>query len=317
MIDILKGVATGRWSTVLGWILPATLFAGVLAFFVFPSLDHLPVFKDVADLTPAQRLLALAFFAVVLGLFLNAINVYLYRPLEGYSRFPFLWSDRIETSRVEFHRRRKRELVERARSEEPGWKQGLAFERALQYPADDAEVLPTAFGNAIRAFETYGYDRFGLDSQALWSELYAMVDESLREEYAAARAGTDQFVALFWLAGLFSGISLVTASLSTNDRLQLAVVGSIAFVTLPFWYLAALKSTRYWQSTHQAIVNLGRPRLAEALGFLLPRGIERERELWTAIAQYVTYWSADTEGVKSKLETHKADPRRGQPPPPK
>jgi hypothetical protein len=61
-------------------------------------------------------------------------------------------------------------------------------------------------------------------------------------------------------------------------------------------------------------VNLGRTSLAESLGFVLPRRLERKRELWEAIAQYVTYWYDHTEAVRPKLEMFRDDrARRGRP----
>lgn len=165
----------------------------------------------------------------------------------------------------------------------------LLLERLDRYPINDQQVAPTRLANGIRAFETYGYDKFQLDSQALWTELLGVVPEIVRTEQDRARAGVDFFVSLVYLFTLLGCIVLVTGLFGNQARGQLLVIGVICLLLVPAWYLAAVTATANWHSSVQALVNLGRRPLAEALGLELPQDLARERDMWEKVGWLVKY----------------------------
>src|SRR6266511_1383820 len=186
---------------------------------IFPRITHLPVAGDVAKLSAANQSLLLAFSAILLGLLLSALQTPLYRILEGYY-LPERLRDRwIDTQRQRKQiiqenlkaRRKARAALQGAGGAPPGARTDdsrrppkevntdLLFARLLRYPVDARPIAPTRFANGIRASETYGYDRFWLDSQALWTELLSVVPETVRTEQDRARAGVDFFVSLVYL----------------------------------------------------------------------------------------------------------------------
>jgi hypothetical protein len=72
------------------------------------------------------------------------------------------------------------------------------------YPAKEADLLPTALGNRIRAFERYGNDRFGLDVLILWYEFVGVAEDQVREQIEAARQEVEVFLAGTVVFALFT-----------------------------------------------------------------------------------------------------------------
>jgi hypothetical protein len=218
--------------------------------------------------------------AIAIAISLNAIQNQLYRVLEGYVLQSF-WE-----SRKQKHILRKHRLKSTA-EEKRGLERALWLERAERYPANDSEVAPTRFGNAIRSFETYGEDRFRLDSQLLWSELVAVLPESVGNAVDRARAPVDFFVCLTYLFAVLGVTAMATSIFGHEDRLQLAAVGLGCCLLTVLTYHIAVISTDHWSSTVKALVNLGRKPLAEALGLRLPSNLDDEREMWRLVNRLV------------------------------
>jgi hypothetical protein len=135
-----------------------------------------------------------------------------------------------------------------------------------------------------------------LDSQILWSELHALVPETLRTEYERARASVDFFIALMWLDGVLALLMISVAVLRDGSALLLliAVIG-IGFELLLYHW--AILATSYLRSTVQGLVNVGRLPLAESLGLKIPESIEHERLMWEAVSRFI-FW--DRESPESK-----------------
>jgi len=309
MTGLLSGLTGGGWPLLVGWVFPSGIAVSLFAFLIFPRITHLPVAGDVAKLSAANQSLLLAFSAILLGLLLSALQTPLYRILEGYY-LPERLRDRwIDTQRQRKQiiqenlkaRRKARAALQGAGGAPPGARTDdsrrppkevntdLLFERLLRYPVDDRQIAPIRFANGIRAFETYGYDRFWLDSQALWTELLSVVPETVRTEQDRARAGVDFFVSLVYLFALLGCVVLATGLLGDQARVELLVIGIVCLLLVPAWYQAAVTATTNWRSSVQALVNVGRKPLAEALGLELPQDLARERDMWRKVGWLTKY----------------------------
>src|SRR5262249_20273974 len=135
-----------------------------------------------------SRVLILVFTGLVLALFMAFNAGLLYRVLEGY-RWPKRLAERrtarwlrkwtaLHTERDEI-RKRVSELKELLASPlDPNEREthgaeigvrsnrlGIVDEQLLQYPESAERFLPTRFGNALKAFEMFGFERYNLDSQ--------------------------------------------------------------------------------------------------------------------------------------------------------
>jgi hypothetical protein len=314
--DIAKGILTGGWLLVAGWILPTAINVLVFGFFVLPSLHAIPLAHDLGHASSQEKTLALVVGSVVVGLVLNALQTALYRVLEGY----LLWPGPLARKRRNHYVTVKGALQKRLDAinyrglEEPTAAQKArlaeleadpdvskhaerdrnltAVQSALRaessrYPANDDQVAPTRLGNSIRRFETYGTDRFQLDSQVLWYELTAAAPKELSRQIDRARAAVDFFVCLLYGHLLAAVIALVSLSAAGAHSSALISVTAVLVVLMPLWYWLAWVTTDDWAFSVRALVNLGRKPLAEALSLRLPKELEREREMWLLYGQMV------------------------------
>jgi hypothetical protein len=94
---------------------------------------------------------------------------------------------------------------------------------------------------------------------------------------------------LIYLSGLFAIASVAMSVFGHADRFKLLVIGLVAAGLTPVWYRLAVVSTSHWASAVQALVNLGRKPLAEALALEVPRDLKAEREMWRYVNWFVGY----------------------------
>jgi hypothetical protein len=271
----------GGWGLLAGWIVPAAIAVVASMLLIFPP--DLPLMDEFSQLDAAERTLILAFASVAIGFVLSAAQTTLYRLLEGY----MFWPEELVARGRAIQRERKGRLQEKLREAQEATgneiQVGLLEEKLNRYPVADGQTAPTALGNAIRAFETYGDDRYHLDSQTFWYELNAAAPESLQKEVERARVPVDFCVASFFLLIPFGLLALIAGLAHSTDRALLLVSAVVAFAALPAWYRLAVSSVAGWGASVQALVNVGRIGLAEDLGLSLPETIAEEREMWDQV----------------------------------
>ncbi|MFI9379710.1 hypothetical protein [Kutzneria sp. NPDC052558] len=274
MTELVKGILGGGWSLVAGWLLPTAINGFVVVFLVLPGL--------LAGAGAVENSIVFVLAVAAIGVALSAVQIPLYRVLEGYLGWP-QWLHR--RSRDRQLRRRRLLLERRAEDDQPTTTQrALLGEQLARYPAEE-QVVATRLGNAIRRLEVFGFDRYQLDSQTLWYELNAAVNETVRRNVDTARTGVDFFVALLWghLVVCALVIGLVSAgALAVWPALGLVVV---LLVLTRVWYRMAVIGTDEWASAVQALVNVGRKPLAESLGYRLPDTLAEERQLWRMVGR--------------------------------
>jgi hypothetical protein len=235
----------------------------------------------------------------LLALLLLALNYPLLRFYQGYGRYhPLRW--RAAHQRRRFGREVAPALelqaeidAARARGESPTVPPGHAerlYAAVCTFPDGPAFVLPTRFGNLVRAFEVYSRVVYELDAVPAWPRLHAVMPEHARSMLADAKAQLDFCINLSlcgWLAFLL--------------YLALAVEGREAPPAL--WVplaAAAVGCGSYWMATNAAMnygaevkaaFDLYRGELAEQLGLELPPSAEAEREMWRTLSRMMTYRS--------------------------
>jgi hypothetical protein len=318
--DIAKSVLGGAWTLLVGWILPTALNLSVFLLTVGPSLRHTELATRIWPSSGTSASLLLLAAAILLGLVLNALQVPLYRFLEGYT----LWPARAYAHGCERHRRAKHELRDRlallrlerdemdgthplppqrteqlqalradarlarhaARDRRRGSVQrALLRERLGRYPIDDAQLAPTRLGNAIRRLEEYGYDRFRLDTQVLWNELTGTASDQVRRQVDLARTNVDFFIALLYGHAAVVLSALAALCTAQADPAVLITTAAVLGLLVPVWYRAAVAATDEWSMAVRALVNLGRKPLADALGLVLPGEHDDERDMWAMVSK--------------------------------
>ena len=162
---------------------------------------------------------------------------------------------------------------------------GLLREQIRRYPVDDNQVAPTRLGNAVRRLEEYGYDRFRLDSQTLWYELFSTASEQTRKQVDQARTTMDFLVCLLY-GHLVVAVGAVAALFVTDGRVVTLTVLALCLTLLSwFWYRIAVVSTDDWAAATRAMVNVGRTSLAAELGLQLPADLTAERDMWGKVSR--------------------------------
>jgi hypothetical protein len=339
--DILKGL-TGGWNFLVSWVFPSAIAWSVFALFLFPKLQHMPIFSEIAATSSANKSLVLLGAAILTGLLLNSLSTVLFRVIEAYYLIPgpiAVWLRNRQQHHQQALRNRLQELqdlrgnqksaptgsdeshgdeVRTGRHSLPAKtvssdvsqtgidvKIGLIREQLRRYPADDRQLGPTQFANALRAIETYGWDRYRLDSQTLWSELMSAVSDSLRAEEESARSPINFSVSMMYLSVLLGVACLAVSFGLAGSSIAPTVVGVISLLLVPAWYRLAVLNTRYLSSVVQAIVNIGRIELAKKMGLIIPRKLQDEREMWER-----TFWFVDErfdEKYASDLNSYRSE----------
>jgi hypothetical protein len=336
--DIAKGVLGGGWSLVAGWILPTAINVLLAWFFVLPSLHELSPITTLSRATAGEQSLAVLSAAVIIGLTLSALQTRLYRVLEGYWLWPLGIASKRQGSQLKAKKRlekrveaieaqqprtlksikpdtdiecaapsttdpRIERLIQRDRKRTPV-QQALLRERLRRYPVYDAQIAPTRLGNAIRRLEEYGYQRYRLDSQALWYELAAAAPQQVREQVNAARVGVDFFVCLLY-GNLLVAVAACGSLLAERPHyVVLLATAAVLVSVIPLWYELAVVTTDDWALATRALVDIGRKPLAEALGLRIPQELSQERAMWRQYCQFVRRPYDD------KLPSSKLDPFR-------
>jgi hypothetical protein len=288
---------------VIAFFLPAVVFAlasiGLCAGFgLFLPLSSF-LRTDVL-----QEATALGIAAWLLGVLLLVLNYNIYRFLEGYGKYnPIRCLQKRERRRYNRLQRAiiklRVEIRDRVASGDEetvlrklrGSRDELLRKRAEEFPSDPEDLLPTAFGNAIRAFEYYPLDMYGVDSILVWVRMLAVIPKDYREMLDASKAQADFWVNLWLLAGLFVVEYLLIAVYSVQLRILWVPLVSVAFAWRASSY--ARSGVIQWGDYVKACFDLFLPELHKKLRLPATTNIKDEREVWTKFSQVVIYHQKD------------------------
>jgi hypothetical protein len=289
---------------------------GLFVFFVLPSLDDRAPFNRLSSLSDSESIGAFGVAAIYTAFMATLMTPTLRRFLEGYS-IPKRWRIRLE-ARQAAKRAKALATVERYSN---GTATGPEFTRASVilhgFPGEQHLVLSTTFGNRIKAAETYGKTRFGLDTPTVLFDLRASVDATLVSDVDQAALVVDAAVGAMTVSVLFVAASVVAAVWSRSAVPLLGALGaSIALVPL---YYGAREAATEFLGAMRALVNVGRIPLATKLGLQLPASLADERRLWSAVHNYVFWGPGDppfpkADGWVGEWDRHRAADT-GAPPP--
>jgi hypothetical protein len=294
---------------VLGAFLPSLLFeVSVLLLFYDTGparawINELPK----KDLGQAAYLLLAVWVVAVLVLMLNYP---LYRLLEGYT-FPEAVAQRLIIRNQKRLQKTKRQIDELNRQ----WsEQGdnfskekirehttLSWSLAARFPSREEDVLPTRFGNAIRSFEVYPWDIYGVDAIAIWPRLAAVVPRAFADEVQGTRSQVDFLVNCFFFSVIIAllGIARVVyylahfypANSDIVTRLDapgcFGIIGGLVFAGI--FYHWAVSRVPAWGSLVMSAFDCYLPALARQLGFELPSTNKKRREFWTELSRQSLY----------------------------
>jgi hypothetical protein len=194
-----------------------------------------------------------------------------------------------------------------------------------RYPPYENLVLPTRFGNILRASETYPRLRWGIDAVTMWPRLiYAVAVAPKGDEYLAkVDISNDQCSFLLnssLLAGLFSGLALLVAlyqalllylkTRGTEDLLYFipvqddiyiyqqriivyVAVSLLALVVFWFFYTTSLYNVSQYGNLIRSTYDIFHLQLLKTLRLddlppdELPENTEEEKQIWKRICEFI------------------------------
>jgi hypothetical protein len=294
-------------SFVLGTFIPTMLFAVALLLEFNDRPESADLLQALAKKDFGQAIYLL--FAVwACAVFVLMLNYPIYRFLEGYM-FPSWLAEPLKNNAKYRHKKymedieaiyRQYERQQFLVPEEEKKYSLLRQKRFIWMPSMTSDILPTRFGNAIKAFEVYPRDIYGADAITIWLRLTSVIPRAFNDVINNVRSQIDFLVNCCFFAFIVSivGVCRVISSVDMTSGL-LGVIHSIKLIWV-FWALGgALASYAFyrwavtyvprWGDLVRSAFDCYLPALAAQLGFVLPATEAERRVFWTTFSQQSIY----------------------------
>jgi hypothetical protein len=305
---------------IIAYFTPALVLVGanvwlLRVFGLRPSWFTINLSEPLKDTT----LIALITFAV--ALVLVALNRLVFRFLEGYVNIPWITqklrsrqqamlkglNERIATLKKE----KKEAIAQNAEF----WKQkdldDARKRKAKRFPSKESLVLPTAFGNTVRAYEDYSRVVYRYESITGWARLQGAMSKDYRELIGDAMSHTSLWVNLWFCSTLlvleFLGLIICTWSFKAWPFPLACALGC---------WLATMQARNAAESSGEwikAAFDLFLPELCKKLGYRRPTSLAEEQALWLSFSQAIVYRHA---GSMEELDALRSEIKKEDPPAP-
>jgi len=297
---------------VISFFLPALIF-------VIANLGFSYSLGVSLQAPPDSRLEATTLIAVASllgGIILLVLNYEIYRILEGYPLESLAFLKTLELRRF---RRMKREL-EGLHAERKLYPAGTQLPSSLarrptlwidfvrRFPDKEDLVLPTSFGNTIRAFEVYSRVIYGFDAIPGWQRLQAVIPKDYSNLVNETKAIADFWVNLLLVSCLFA-VEYIVIVLYTDKPVRVWVPG-LSIVIAVVAYSRAKDAVRQWGEMVKGAFDVFLPDLRKKLEFPFPAGMQAERDLWTKFSRVMIFERSELELTRERTETPKPDVAR-------
>lgn len=287
----------------LGYLLPSLVWilASSKLLDQFDSLPLLFRFLQLFDVDTTFLITSVNGLIIVLigGIFLLAINRELIRFLEGYGKLnPIRLLYFIEKYKFNHI---KSEIVKLDSQYLDCYKNGQEFSSRLNqkraklmieivqnFPDSEEWLLPTSFGNAIRAFEVYPRLMYGVDSIPTWSRLLTVIPVDYRKLIDDSKAIVDLWINLLFITiFIFIEYWIIIYNLRKFELLWIPFL-LISFAIISFY--RATNAAIIWGDFVKAAFDIYLPELKEKLGFISSSPDETDSKLiWQKFSQAVIY----------------------------
>lgn len=161
------------------------------------------------------------------------------------------------------------------------------------FPARRESLLPSEFGNVLRAFETHPRRRYGLDGIAIWPLIGMLLSETERAEVEEARTDLHFFVNLTIVSAL-AGL-LVTADIACHASsapsgiAQGAAAVTVAVAVSALFWRASIGAGRGWGRPVRASFDLHRLELYRRLGVRSPATTSDDEVVGRAVNRLLSF----------------------------
>ena len=287
----------------ISFYIPSVLFLYIFGLLLSSGGFNLEVLK-VKSADFLKDGLPLAILAFVLAIFLQSLNREFIRLLEGY------WSPKglrrwlTGPQRKIFKELRgKYEYLRRERDEHrinkpsEGFPQDkelqkVALRLANNFPSKENLVLPTSFGNTMRAYEDYPRVIYGFESIQGWSRVQPLMPDKSLELLTRIRAPLDMWVNIFYLSAIvmLGGCFLPFINLQSKPFWFAGMAVVFAIIS----YRRARSSAERYGEFIKAMFDLYVPELCKKLGYSLSPEPKTNRNFFKAFSQMIVYRNADS-----------------------
>jgi hypothetical protein len=281
---------------VLSFFLPTVVFTSVNLYFVNIYVPINIVSFLLQDLLVGTSLIGLVVWLISVVLLVN--NRDLYRLLEGYGalnparllkRWQLYSFHKLNNKIDELNAQYLMSLESSSPFPPEKRAERNAVLRKLSESFPDAErwILPTAFGNVIRAFEVYPRVMYGFESIDGWSRLLAVIPDHYRSLIDDAKSQVDFWVNILILFSVLVIEYIIFIFLYGADFNWVLLVSF--FVVIYFASYRARHMAIDWGDMVKSAVDLYRFDLVEKLGISPPKDRKEERRIWENFSQSIVY----------------------------
>ena len=234
------------------------------------------------------------------GILLLVTNRDMYRFIEGYGRYnPVKLVGSMQKRRFQKLHEKLEKLDDEYRNAGNNFsikkrdeRNKIMKELADHFPDDERWLLPTAFGNTLRSFETYPRVMYGFEAIDGWSRILAVVPEDYRTLIDSAKTQVDFWVNLgsvsFLLLLEYIGVAYYQQTLEAVWLFVLIVLG---LLIAPY---RAKRVAVEWGDLVKSVFDLYRFDLLDSLGIEPPKSHDEERILWINFSQAIIYRLPDS-----------------------
>jgi len=166
-------------------------------------------------------------------------------------------------------------------------RQKILLRDRLEERPDESRLLPTAFGNMLRAAEEHPLNLFGMDCVRWWPRLMQVVPPELHGQLWGSLVPV---IALLNISTVLSAV-VITAAIAllmwgqTWWLFPVAVLGGCGAARL--CYCAAVTQAAGYGALIRAAFELYRHRILNEMGIELPSSFEDEQYLWKALTDWI------------------------------
>jgi hypothetical protein len=299
----------------------------VVAFiFVFDPIFHIAEF--FINPKGTQQLVSLGIvvfiFTVIIGFTLTALNTFVLKMFEGYViplpvNFLYRKAKRIhqrKAQRLKWKRDwLKHQILKREESAPyPGQKDelrvlrrryyGVASRYNLNYPEDPGDVMPTRFGNTLKAAENYPRERYGFDGVIIWPRLFQVIPNEYKLNIDSVRNELSFLVNMSVLSIFFSFLCILAVFYTMlkvkgagsdpsfyfqflKDAIPFLFIAAISLAIARFFYEASIFSVGSYGLVVRSSFDLFRMDLLKKLHVPRPENSNKEFYAWKELNELI------------------------------
>jgi hypothetical protein len=299
---------------------------------VIPSLSMVlaclwvfdPIFQTSAALHAKSGIFAIfdisiwvIVITIIIGYTLTALNTYILKVFEGYvllDRRPFLFMRRGYAKKAQKlieerdavknkidllqQKKNKSQEEERALNTLKNSYYALVVEYDQYYPPPNAEIMPTKFGNILKASEAYSSTRYGIDGVQFWPRLWHVIPDSYRQTIIDARNELSFLVNMSALSVVFYLLCVIALLYNTpvpgttpnwvaifDDSIRYIFAGTLAFLVNRFFNRAAIFSVSDFGVMIRSAYDLFRLDLLKQFRLEQPKDSVEEFQIWKNLGE--------------------------------